>query len=198
MFKAKRCWMWGSAAMIIAAAPTAWAHPGHLPAWNPLLSGLMHPLHGADHLLAVIASGLLAARIGTRAALWVVPGVFVLMMWLGSGLAMAGIDAPAAHLLAPICVFALALAVTALKSVPLYLGLGLAALAAAFHGHVHVTAAAGAAPLVFMAGLSIATVALQVATIAAARSPVSLHRPAAVRWAGAAVALAFTTALAIF
>ena len=61
------------AAVSLWAAP-ALAHPGHDGA--SLAAGLAHPLTGLDHLLAMLAVGLLAARRGGRAlALW--PAAFV-------------------------------------------------------------------------------------------------------------------------
>src|ERR1700730_2978472 len=65
------------AAALLALAPTvAFAHPGHDGA--SLVHGFLHPLGGVDHIIAMVAVGLLAARLGGRA------------LWLGSaGLALA-------------------------------------------------------------------------------------------------------------
>src|SRR5262252_4187073 len=62
------------AATLLALAPTvAFAHPGHEGAG--LISGFMHPLGGVDHIIAMVAVGLLAARIGGRALSVVVLGM---------------------------------------------------------------------------------------------------------------------------
>src|ERR1700732_3449442 len=75
------------AAAFFALAPTiAFAHPGHDGA--SLVSGFMHPLGGLDHIIAMVAVGLLAARLGGR-ALWLVPASFV------AALALAGLGGSA-------------------------------------------------------------------------------------------------------
>ena len=58
-----------------------------------LAHGMSHPVGGADHVLAMVAVGLLAALTGGR-AVWLVPTSFVAMMALGGALAMAGIGIP--------------------------------------------------------------------------------------------------------
>jgi urease accessory protein len=55
---------------LFALAPViAQAHPGHGPA-NSFSSGFNHPLHGFDHILAMVAVGLWAAQMGKRALWW--------------------------------------------------------------------------------------------------------------------------------
>jgi urease accessory protein len=61
------------AAAILVAPGAALAHPGH-GAELGLYAGLAHPWSGIDHVLAMTAVGLLAARLGGR-ALWAVPSV---------------------------------------------------------------------------------------------------------------------------
>src|SRR5262245_58022752 len=71
--------------LLLFAPSWAAAHPGHVEGFD---GGLLHPLMGLDHLLAMVAVGILAARIGGR-GLWLVPGAFLGAMVLG-GLAAAG------------------------------------------------------------------------------------------------------------
>lgn len=54
------------------------------------MHGFMHPITGVDYLLAMVAVGMLAARLGGR-ALWLVPLSFVGLMVVGGALSMAGI-----------------------------------------------------------------------------------------------------------
>lgn len=56
----------GAIALSVAVPVTAWAHPGH--AADGLLAGMLHPLTGADHLLATLGVGLLAGWAGLRRA----------------------------------------------------------------------------------------------------------------------------------
>ena len=55
-----------------------------------ILSGFLHPLLGIDHLLAMLAVGILSAQIGGR-ALWTVPATFVGTMAVGAFLGIAGV-----------------------------------------------------------------------------------------------------------
>jgi len=80
------------AAALLALAPTvAFAHPGHDGA--SLVSGFIHPLGGLDHIIAMVAVGLLAARLGGR-ALWLVPASFVAAMAVAGVAASAGMGLP--------------------------------------------------------------------------------------------------------
>src|SRR6202163_4703611 len=78
-----------SAAAALALIPAiASAHPGHEGAAG-LAHGFMHPLGGIDHILAMVAVGLIAARLGGR-ALWLVPASFVVTMAVAGLAGMAG------------------------------------------------------------------------------------------------------------
>src|SRR5215469_13549041 len=80
-------------AVIAAIVPTtAFAHPD-LGNHQDFIGGFAHPLSGADHILAMVAVGLLAARLGGR-ALVLVPATFVLVMAAAGGLGMAGLAIP--------------------------------------------------------------------------------------------------------
>src|SRR5579859_3589526 len=71
------------------------AHTGVGPAAG-LANGVLHPLSGPDHLLAMVAVGLWAAQRGGR-ALWLVPLAFVSVMVAGTALGMAAISIPLAE-----------------------------------------------------------------------------------------------------
>ena len=85
---------WASLALatLMGAAP-AMAHTGVGEA-HGLMHGFMHPVGGLDHVLAMVAVGLLAAQMGGR-ALWLVPLSFVSMMAVGGALGIAGVAVPA-------------------------------------------------------------------------------------------------------
>src|SRR5688500_14968948 len=69
-----------------SAVSNASAHPLH---GSDLAAALIHPFAGLDHLLAALAVGMWAARLGGRAT-WMVPGAFVTAMLLGCVVAIAG------------------------------------------------------------------------------------------------------------
>jgi urease accessory protein len=56
-------------------------------------AGLLHPVLGFDHLLAMLSVGIVSAQIGGR-SIWTVPLTFVLVMGLGGFVGMEGIALP--------------------------------------------------------------------------------------------------------
>jgi len=58
-----------------------------------IYAGLLHPILGLDHLLAMVAVGLLSAQMGGR-AIWTVPAAFVSVMAAGGALGILGLPIP--------------------------------------------------------------------------------------------------------
>src|ERR1041384_1278618 len=81
-----------AATLLIATSGPAFAHSGRGDAGG-VLHGFMHPLGGLDHVLAMVAVGLLAAHLGGR-ALGLVPATLIAMMALGGTLGIAGTGLP--------------------------------------------------------------------------------------------------------
>jgi urease accessory protein len=174
----------------MAAAPAS-AHTGAGTVFS-FHSGLLHPLGGLDHLLAMFAVGLLAAQLGGR-AIWLVPGAFVTMMVAGAFVGFAGIEIPGVELGIVLSIVAIALPVALALGMPAGLAMAYVGFFALFHGYAHGTelpAEAGAMP--YIAGFVIATALIHAAGIAAG---IALGRGRALhgyslRLAGAAVAIA--------
>jgi urease accessory protein len=82
------------AATLVTAAP-AFAHPGH-PATG-LHDGFLHPLTGADHLLAMVAVGIVAATGHAARRAWVAPAAFLGGMVLGGLAGIGGLALPGAE-----------------------------------------------------------------------------------------------------
>ncbi len=161
------------------------AHTGHAEGGG-LLTGLFHPLAGTDHLLAMVAVGLWAARMGGR-ALWALPLTFVGVMMAGAGLAMAGLVLPMIEpgIAASVLLLGLAVAMGAGAS----LGVAVAAVGtfALWHGAAHgYEIPVTAAPVLYAAGFAAATAMLHAAGLGLG---VTL-RTAWLRVAGGAIALA--------
>ena len=74
-----------TAIILMLASSVAFAHPGHNV--SGLAAGLMHPFTGMDHLLAMVAVGLWAARGGNR-KVWLLPATFMTTLVLGAVIAM--------------------------------------------------------------------------------------------------------------
>ena len=74
--------------------PTAaLAHTGEDVAGG-LRAGLIHPISGLDHVLAMVAVGLWGAQLGPP-ALWLLPVTFPVVMAVGGALGIAGVPMPA-------------------------------------------------------------------------------------------------------
>ena len=131
-----------------ALAPAvAFAHTGHGDA-SGLMHGLTHPITGIDHVLAMVAVGVLAAQLGGR-ALWMVPLSFVCAIAIGGALGMAGIQVPFAELGIALSVVVLGLAIAFPLKVPALAAVALVGFFAVFHGYAHgveMPAAASALP----------------------------------------------------
>ncbi|MGO9609689.1 MAG: HupE/UreJ family protein, partial [Verrucomicrobiia bacterium] len=124
-----------SAVVLLLTSAGAHAHiiPGDVRGFG---SGFAHPLHGLDHILAMVAVGLWAAQLGGRAR-WLVPASFVGVMAVGGALAMAGLRVPFAEegILLSVLVLLILVAVAALF--PLASSMAIVGLFAFFHGHSH-------------------------------------------------------------
>jgi len=123
------------------------------------VSGCLHPLHGADHMVAMVAVGIWGALAGGR-AIRVWPIAFVATMLVGFASAAAGIVVPLVQpaILSSIVVLGLLVAFAA--EAPLWQGAAIIGLLAFFHGHAHGTEAAASNLVAYAAGLAAATGAL--------------------------------------
>lgn len=65
----------------------------HLIGGYGISSGLTHPLFGLDHLLAMIAVGIISTQIGGK-AIWQIPATFVLFMIVGGIFGISGLAVP--------------------------------------------------------------------------------------------------------
>jgi urease accessory protein len=79
-------------AVLFLVSPSLYAHTGgHIE--HSLVSGMMHPLTGIDHLLVLLAVGLIAAKQGGK-ALFMFPAVFFGLMAAGALLSAVGLQIP--------------------------------------------------------------------------------------------------------
>jgi len=154
-------------AMLLIAAPFAEAHTGL--AQNGFMSGLSHPLLGLDHLLAMLAVGLWAGRLGGKAS-WGLPLVFIAIMSvsaIGSNMGLQGLGsllliengiAVSLLLLGLFIVFAIKL--------PTAIGMMVVGLFAVFHGVAHGTGwPMAASPYWYVSGFIFSSVLLMSAGV---------------------------------
>ena len=153
-----------AAAILVAIPGAALAHPGHDA--GGFAHGLVHPLGGLDHVLAMVAVGLYAALPGRR-ALWLVPATFVGVMAIGGALGAAGYPLPYVETGIALSVIVLGLAVALRVSLPTLGAMALAGLFAIFHGHTHgAEMPLGVSGVTYAAGFMLATALLHGAGIA--------------------------------
>ena len=137
---------------------SAYAHPGH----GGLLAGVLHPLSGVDHLAAMFAVGLLAARLAGRGR-WVLPAGFVLAALIGALLGFGGLSLPALEplIVASVVVLGVLLTLRA-EAVQLSWLLALVLPWGLLHGNAHALEASGS-PHLFVAGFLFSTALLHAA-----------------------------------
>jgi urease accessory protein len=122
--------------LVATLIPTlAFAHPGHGNSLG-LTHGFLHPISGLDHVLAMVAVGILAAQLGGR-ALWAVPLAFVGMMAVGGVLGMAGIALPFVEAGIALSIVGLGTAIAFNLRLPLVATATAVGIFAIFHGHAH-------------------------------------------------------------
>jgi urease accessory protein len=121
-------------AFIVFSFPSAaLAHPGDVA--GGALHGLAHPFAGLDHLLAMLAVGVWAARF-SGAARWPLPAAFVGFMAVGAALGGA-ILLPFVEPMIALSVLVLGLATAIAVRLPVWAGGAVVALFALYHGHGH-------------------------------------------------------------
>ncbi|MFQ6538625.1 MULTISPECIES: HupE/UreJ family protein [Aphanothece] len=122
-----------------------------------LAAGLLHPLSGADHMVAMVAVGLWGAVLGPP-ALWVLPVAFPLVMAFGGLLGLLGVPVPGVEVGIAVSGVVMGLMVLLEQRPPLWLAAAIVAVFAVFHGHAHGTELpAGGDALLYSLGFVVAT-----------------------------------------
>ena len=122
------------ATLTFALLPTAaMAHPAAYHALS-LSSGVLHPLTGADHLLAMVAVGLLASQ---QKKVWLWPLAFMGAMLAGGILGMGGFALPLIEPAIAASLLVLGLLIATVTVLPAWAGFALVAVFGLFHGNAH-------------------------------------------------------------
>lgn len=154
------------------------------------MAGLMHPIRGLDHVLAMLSIGLWGSQLGAP-GIWVLPVAFPMMMAVGGVLGIAGVPLPGTEIGIAFSVIMLG-AVIALDFRPsLGVAVAIAAVFALFHGYAHgVELPAHTGAVAYSAGFVLATGLIHLAGIAIG---LVIHLPRGlqvVRTGGAGIAVA--------
>lgn len=157
--------MFGAAVVAAFVATPAWAHAGEGLAGG-FQAGLLHPVLGLDHLLAMVAVGVWGAFLG-RPLVVLLPMIFPALMAVGGALGMTGAPFPPVELGIAASVVALGAAILAGWRAPVPIACALVAVFALFHGYAHGAELPRAAdPVAYSLGFVLATGLLHVAGIA--------------------------------
>lgn len=169
--------------LILLLPSVALAHAGH--EGESFLAGLSHPVGGTDHVLAMVAVGLLAAQVGGR-ALWATPVSFLAAMVTGGMIGLAGLPFPAVEPMILASILLLGVMVALAVRLPMVAMVPLVAVFGAAHGWAHGAEGPDAGLTLYATGFTLATAALHLVGLAAGR----LLGPMPLRLMGGAAALA--------
>lgn len=151
--------------LLLLVASPAFAHSAEGVAGG-FVSGLLHPINGWDHVIAMVAVGLWGAFLG-RPAIWLLPVVFPLVMAFGGALGVVGVPLPGVEIGIAVSAIVLGAMVALAARPPLWVAAAIVGVFAVFHGHAHGTELPSAAsPIAYSLGFVIATGLLHATGIA--------------------------------
>lgn len=152
-------------------------------------SGFLHPVLGWDHVVAMVAVGLLGAFLGGT-AIWMLPVIFPLVMALGAAAGVTGMPLPGVEQGIAASAIVLGALIAAAMRPPLWVAGAVVGIFAVFHGHAHGTELPGTVnPFAYVVGFVLATGLLHLGGIALgllARWPAGT---AAIRAGGAGISV---------
>jgi urease accessory protein len=153
-------------------------------------SGVLHPISGLDHILAMVSVGVWGAQLG-EPAIWILPVTFPIMMAFGGLMGFLGVPLPGTELGVALSMVVLGGAVMLEARPPLLVVIAIAGFFAIFHGYAHGTELPnGESALLYSLGFVLATGFLHLVGITIG----VIHRwswgKGALRLAGSAVSLA--------
>lgn len=153
-------------ALVISLIPiTVYAHEGGNVPISGFLAGLIHPVLGYDHLLAMLSVGILSAQIGGR-AIWTVPTTFVTVMALGGTLGMIDTGLIAIEMGIAASLVLLGLVIAAERKLPILIAMGGVGFFAVFHGYAHGTEMPETAqPMLYALGFLTGTAVIHIAGV---------------------------------
>jgi urease accessory protein len=123
-------------ALALVAAPTLARAHAQMGEATGLLTGLLHPLSGPDHIIAMVAVGLWGAQLGAP-AIWMLPVTFPIVMAFGGFLGLIGVPVPCVEIGIALSAVLLGAAVMTESRPPLFIAASLIAVFAICHGHAH-------------------------------------------------------------
>lgn len=130
------------------------------------LAGLLHPITGLDHVIAMVSVGIWGGILGSQ-AIWLLPVTFPMVMAIGGILGIVGVPIPGVEIGIALSGMILGLMVLFEVKPPLWLALLIVAIFAVFHGHAHGTElGAGHDAIAYSIAFVIATGLLHISGVA--------------------------------
>jgi urease accessory protein len=156
-----RLTQWSVGPMVLLLPALAEAHPGGSD--TGLMAGLMHPVFGPDHLLAMISVGVISVQLGGD-NIWRIPLAFVGAMIVGAVLGLQQVALPYAEpgIAASVLVLGMGI-VMAHRAMSPWPITALVAFFGALHGHAHGAEIPGSvSPALYTLGFVISTSVLHI------------------------------------
>jgi urease accessory protein len=174
----------------------AMAHPGGEA--HSFLAGAVHPLGGLDHLLAMLAVGLLAGYSGGTMR-WRLPASFVTAMAVGAGLGAMGVDFLFIEVGIALSLVVFGAALVSKQSLRAPMLIALTAGFALFHGHAHGTEmSANLSAMSYAVGFMLVTALLHViGVLLTTKTLLPLPQATVLKWSGSAIAAVGVVSLGI-
>ena len=173
-------------AAVLGAATPAFAHTGHDHSFT-LLTGVLHPLTGPDHLVAMLCVGLWSAFVGGR-SVYAWPAAFVAAMIVGALVAHSGMVTLGVETMIMASLLVIGTLLASGVRLPVAAGAALVAVFAFVHGFAHGAEAPLGSFGTYVVGFSATTALIHVAGIALGLALIHFQRPVLARFAGAATA----------
>lgn len=123
-------------AYLLAYPALALAHVGQGDVSGGLVAGLMHPIMGLDHVVAMVAVGIWGAQLRAP-AIWVLPVTFPLVMSFGGVLGGLGVPIPGIEIGIALSAIVLGAMVAFAARPPLWAAAIIVGIFAIFHGYAH-------------------------------------------------------------
>lgn len=177
------------AALLLCTVAAVQAHTAQ-GSVNGFIAGVLHPLTGFDHLLAMVAVGIWGATLG-RPLVWALPVVFPMLMVAGGILGISGVELPFVETGIAASVLVLGLAIAAAWRAPLAVAIAIVGVFGVFHGYAHGAELPSAAqPAAYVAGFVLCTGALHLAGVALGTLNKRPHGATTLRTGGVLLAMA--------
>lgn len=177
----------------IFASLTPLSASAHTLSGNGFISGISHPLLGIDHLLAMVAVGIISTIIGGKIA-WKLPLLFVTFMCLGGILGMLGIHLPGVEYSIALSVLLSGIIIAYSKKIPFVIPATATMLFALAHGHAHGAEMPNSTqPVIYILGFVLATLSLHLSGVAIGHYAKKHHIAlTALRYTGAGISMVGT------